>query len=233
MNNDELLELAKDIEEAPLGNCNPSDDPDMQYAYTCGFRDIAIRFISAIKRIGDPDLSELVSGLDTNISNYISDAHKLKAELIPAVDALKHRLKDPHYVVKASKNAAFIDFVVLQELREIKAAQFDTSKLVRMCEELNDCYSRSNYISSILLLRAVINHVPPVFGKETFAQVVAHSGSSIKKIIDKLQDESRPIADLHTHILMRKKESCPSRNQIEPYKASFEVLIQEIISKLS
>lgn len=40
---------------------------------------------------------------------------------------------------------------------------------------------------------------------------------------------NRPIADLHTHILMRKRESLPSRNQVEPYKASFELLLHEVI----
>jgi len=232
MKSTELLYLAKEIEDAPLGKCGPSDDPEKQYAYTCGFRDIAIRFISAIKRIGDPDLSELVSRLDTDISDNIRDAHKLKAELIPVIDALRVELEDPSYIVRASQNAAFLDFGVFQEIKVIKSQQFDTSKLVRMCEELNDCYGRSNYISSILLLRAIINHIPPVFGKETFAQVVANSSQSTKKILEKLQDEARPIADLHTHVLIRKKESCPTKNQIEPYKASFEVLIQEIIVKL-
>ena len=52
------IKLSDEITNFPLGKCGPSDDPDMQYAYTCSFRDLVIRFVSAIKRIGDPDLSE-------------------------------------------------------------------------------------------------------------------------------------------------------------------------------
>ena len=229
----ELLELAKKIEDAPIEKCGPSDDPDKQYAYTCAFRDEAIRFISAIKRISDPELSELVAELSTDISDDIREAHKLKANLIPVIDLLRISFDDPEYEMNTAKNNAFIDYKVLQTLKGINSKNFDTSKLLRMCDELNDCYGRSNYISSILLLRAIMNHVPPIFGVTSFSQVVAHASRSTKNILEKLEDEARPIADLHTHILIRKKESYPSKNQVEPYKASFEILIQEIIIKLS
>ena len=56
-------QLADEIEQFPLGNCGPSDDSDMQYAYVSAFRDIVKRFVAAVKRIGDPDLSSLVAGL--------------------------------------------------------------------------------------------------------------------------------------------------------------------------
>jgi hypothetical protein len=32
---------------------------------------------------------------------------------------------------------------------------------------------------------------------------------------------------------MRRSELLPTRNQIEPYKAAFEVVIQEVVVKLS
>lgn len=76
---DKAIQIADEIEQFPLGNCGPSDDPDKQYAYTAGFRDIARRFVGAIKRIGDPDLSSLVSTLDVDIHNYIVEAHDLRS----------------------------------------------------------------------------------------------------------------------------------------------------------
>jgi hypothetical protein len=153
MKDKNVLELAGKIEEAPIEECGPSDDPDKQYAYTCAFRDIAIRFISAIKRESDHELSELVSNLDTNISDDIRDAHKLKAELLPVIDALRSKFDDPEYERKAIQNSAFLDSKVLSQLKGSTTKQFDLAKLVKMCEELNDCYGRGNYISSILLLR--------------------------------------------------------------------------------
>jgi hypothetical protein len=221
-------QLADEIERFPLGNCGPSDDADMQYAYTSAFRDISKRFVAAVKRIGDPDLSSMVSALDTS-PQLIADAHALRAELFVVIDHLKEAAQDPNYAVNATSNTAFLNTDVLIKLKAIGGARLDTSKLVKMCEELNDAYARGNYISSVLLLRAIINHVPPVFGANTFSEVVAHSARSVKAILARLNDEARPIADLHTHFLMRATEQLPTKNQIEPYKASFEVLIQEVL----
>src|SRR4029453_6580118 len=162
--------LADEIERFPLGECGPSDDPDKQYAYVAGFRDIAKRFVAAVKRIGDPDLSDLVSGLDTS-PQFISDAHNLRAELYVVIDTLKEALQDPNYAANAANNAAFLNTEVLFRLKAVQGARLDPSKLVKMCEELNNAYARGNYISSALLLRAIINHVPSVFGANTFSEV--------------------------------------------------------------
>jgi hypothetical protein len=225
-------ELADEIGRYPLGECGPSDDPDKQYAYVAGFRDIAKRFVAAVKRIGDPDLSCLVVDLDTS-PQLISDAHDLRAELYVVIDALKEASQDPNYESNAVSNAAFLNGEVLFRLRTLEDPRLDPSKLVKMCEELNDAYARGNYISSALLLRAVINHVPSVFGVNTFAEVVAQAGRSVKAILARLNEDARPIADLHTHMLMRKTEHLPTKNQLEPYKASFEVLINEVLVGLS
>ena len=226
------IELADEIDRFPLGECGPSDDTDKQYAYVAAFRDIAKRFVAAVKRIGDPDLSDLVSGLDTS-PQWISDAHNLRAELYVVIDTLKEASQDPNYAANAASNAAFLNTEVLLRLKAVQGVRLDPRKLVKMCEELNDAYARGNYISSALLLRAIINHVPSVFGASTFSEVVSQSGRSIKAILARLNDDARPIADLHTHILMRQTEHLPTKNQLEPYKASFEVLIQEVLASLS
>jgi hypothetical protein len=226
------IKLADEIDRFPLGECGPSDDPDKQYAYVAAFRDIAKRFVAAVKRIGDPDLSDLVSSLDTS-PQWISDAHNLRAGLYVVIDTLKEASQDPNYVANAANNAAFLNTEVLLRLKGVQGARLDPSKLVKMCEELNDAYARGNYVSSALLLRAIINHVPSVFGASTFSEVVSQSGRSIKAILARLNDDARPIADLHTHILMRQTEYLPTKNQLEPYKTSFEVLIQEVLARLS
>ncbi|CAD0299442.1 hypothetical protein [Xanthomonas hortorum] len=225
------VQLADQIDQFPLGECGPSDDPDKQYAYCAAFRDTAKRFVAAVKRIGDPDLSLLVSELNTSPS-YISEAHDLRADLYVAIDALREAARDPNYSAIAATNGAFLSPEVLLRLKAIPATNLDPAKLVRICEELNDAYARANFISAALLIRACINHVPTVFGVDTFSQVVAQSGRSIKAILTRLNDDARPIADLHTHLVMRRSEYLPTKNQLEPYKAAFEVLIQEVIATL-
>lgn len=224
------LEIAEEIENFPLGKCGPSDDPDMQTAYLYGFRDVAKRFLAAAKRIGDPDLSELIVGLNSS-PEFITDAYDLKAELAGVIDYLREVAENPEYESGVKSKSAFLDQEIILKLKSIRPPPYDLTKLVRFCEELNDAYRRGNYLSCTLLIRAVINHVPPIFGVQNFNHVVSSSGKSIKAVLGRLEDEARPIADLHTHMLIGPKESIPTKHQVEPYKAAFEILIQEILAR--
>jgi hypothetical protein len=222
------LALADEIDQFPLGKCGPDEDLEKQTAYVYAFRDIAKRFVAVAKRIGDPDLLEMITGLDTS-PNHITDAYDLRANLWCVADYLRDAAANPEYQSGIVSNAAFLDPAIIAQLKSAEYS-FDLAKLTRFCEELNDTYRRGNYLSCLLLLRAVMNHVPPIFGAQTFAQVVAGSGKSIKAVLSRLE-EARPIADLHTHILIRTREPLPTRHQVEPYKASFEILIHEILTK--
>jgi hypothetical protein len=206
------LEVAAEIESFPLGKCGPSDDPDMQTAYLYGFRDIAKRFLAAAKRIGDPDLSELIVGLDPS-PEYNTDAYDLKGDLIGVIDYLREVAKNPEYEIGVTNNSAFLDQGIVSQLKSIKPPPYDFIKFARFCEELNDAYRRGNYLSCTLLIRAVMNHVPPIFGVQNFNQVVANSSRSIKAVLSRLEDEARPVADLPTHMLIRFKESIPTKHQ--------------------
>lgn len=228
----QTLHYAEEIRKFPLGKCGPSDDPDMQTAYLYGFRDVAKMFSAAAKRICDPDLSNMVS--DLNLSpEHITDAYDLRAELFGIIDYLETVSSNENYKDSVAINSAFLNTEVLEELKKITNPKYDTAKLVKFCEELNDSYSRANYISCALLIRAVMNHVPPIFNAEKFSQVVANSSRSVKAVLSHLESQARPIADLHTHFLIRAKEQVPTKYQIEPYKPSFEILIQEVIVKLN
>jgi hypothetical protein len=224
------LEPAKEVEQFPVGHCSPSDDPDKETAYVYGFLHQARPFVAAIKRIGDPDLSDQVSGLNLDIT-YITEAYTLKQHLLGVIDHLRELSSEPSYGRTIRSNAAFLDSSVLTILRTTTSQNFDLLKLVRFCEELNDAYGRGNYLSCALLIRAIMNHVPPLFGCRTFAEVTAQSGKSLKAVFERLEDSARPIADLHTHALIRAKELLPTKHQVEPYKASFELLIQEVIAR--
>lgn len=225
------LQLADEIEKFPLGKCNPSDDPDMQWAYLTDFIDLVRPFIAAVKRVGDPELAEMLTPFEAS-PDHISYAYEYKANLQGVIDYLREASSDATYATTVRSNSVFVDEGTLQELRSKISATFDLRKLVRFCEELNDSYSRANYLAAVLLIRAVMNHVPPVFGCRTFSEVTAQSSKSLKAIFERLEDSARPIADLHTHALIRKRETLPTKHQVEPYKASFELLIQEVIIRV-
>lgn len=102
--------------------------------------------------------------LNFYISNFISDAHLLRANLYPIIDQLHERSNDPSYGQFAT-TILFLHKDIIAELKPLKTLNLIYRNPIKMCEELNDSYARANYIASALLIRSVMNHVPPIFGE--------------------------------------------------------------------
>lgn len=126
----------------------------------------------------------------------------------------------------------FVDAARIAELRAIESDQFDLSRLLRMCEELNDAWRSGRTISVAMLARAIVDHVPPIFGRDNFGQVASNSSRSIRGSLQHIETSLRHIADgaLHTHI--RARESTPTPTQVD-FKQSFDVLLSEVVRSLS
>ncbi len=226
-----LLTLADDVEQFKLGDCGPSDDPDMQTAYLYGFKDVAKRFVGAARRIDDAALQTELASINLN-PEYITDAYDLRADLVPIIDLLRHKASDPTWGDEGLPSQDFVDSALLARIASLGGSSFSLTKLTRFTVELNENYGRGNYLSCSLLIRAIINHIPPLFGQRTFAQVVAGSSRSVKSILGQLDEGARDIGDLHSHEIVDGNSSPPTKNQVEPYKPPFEVLYREIERRL-
>jgi hypothetical protein len=81
-----------------------------------------------------------------------------------------------------------------------------------------------------MLTRAILDHVPPVFGMAKFENVVANysGGRSFKETMQHLQDASRKIADGHLHEKMRLSEALPTQQQVNCCQ-QLDVLLGEIV----
>lgn len=129
----------------------------------------------------------------------------------------------------------FIDQARIQSLDNLENQKFDLKKLITICNELNSNWAVENYYTVGLLLRTIINHVPPIFDPTytTFGHVIANYGSqSFKKSMEHLNISLRSIADSYTHDLIRKKEILPSKQQVD-FRANIDVLLVEILRKLN
>lgn len=75
------------------------------------------------------------------------------------------------------------------------------TKLIEMCEELNKCYSDKCFLDVAMLLRSILDHIPSIFEKQCFIEVVNNykGGKSFIKSIRRLQESSRDIADRFLH----------------------------------
>jgi len=131
--------------------------------------------------------------------------------------------------VEIVENSDFVDPERISELSSISSNEFDFSKLIALCQELNWNYSIGNYLTVSMLSRAIIDHVPPVFGMKTFSEVANnYGGRSFKKNMLNLDKSLRNIADNYLHQIIRKKETLPNKTQID-FKNDFDVLLAEII----
>jgi hypothetical protein len=128
---------------------------------------------------------------------------------------------------------SYVDPGRISALASITSPDFDLRKLVRLCEELNASWTIGNYFAVAALLRAVMDHVPPIFSVRSFDQVIAqHGGRSFKDQMTYLESSSRKIADSSLHGQIRKSESLPTPVQVN-FAPSLDVLLGEVVAKLS
>lgn len=224
-----ILNSIEDIQK--LKCCGPSDDPDMQTAVIYEFVHLLKSFKYFASKIEDPVLLGKVQEIRTEIEQ-IYDVYEVNSDISPLLVDIKDYLLDDNYQSTGLIRNEYIDTSLIERLKNVNDNKFDTKKLVRFCEEINSNYQNQNWIAVTLLIRAILNHIPPIFGHQTFNQVVSNSTKSVKALLAPLEENLRDIADLHTHNLIKRKESIPTERQIEPFKANLEILLHEILSKL-
>ena len=151
----------------------------------------------------------------------------IRSYLSSALGRLKIEIDEPIKTSNSTKDYVHTDR--MKELRQVSSYKFDLCKMLRLCEELNECYRTGSILSIIMLTRALIDHVPPLFGYRSFNEVANnYSGTkSFKESMERLNASSRKIADQHLHTPIRKSESIPTMNQVD-FSNDIDVLLAEV-----
>ncbi len=133
-------------------------------------------------------------------------------------------------VTVKSEKGSYVNIDRIEELRSIKNPSFDLSKLVRICEEINQNWANGNYFSVIALLRTILHHIAPIFGLVNFDQVASNyaGGPSFKKSMQHLLNSSKNIADTHLHSQAQKNEALPNDTQVD-FRNDLDFLLSEIV----
>lgn len=125
---------------------------------------------------------------------------------------------------------SFLSLIRITELKGASHADHDFTRLICLCEELNDNATRNNPLAVIMLTRAILDHVPPVFGFDTFAMVASNyagGGSSFKKSMERLENHARKVADRFLHSKIRNKETRPTMNEVN-FAQELETMLSEL-----
>lgn len=176
------------------------------------------------------DLNMIHANLSAQTAEPLAD--RMRTTLNRAIEQIRHEIdtsfqSEPIKLITTQQD--YIHQSRIKELKEISSAQFDLCKLLKFCEELNVCHKANNLFAIIMLTRAMIDHVPPIFGFKNFNEVVNnYSGTkSFKEIMERLNSSCRKIADQHLHTPIRKSESLPTINQVD-FSNDIDVLLAEI-----
>jgi hypothetical protein len=77
----------------------------------------------------------------------------------------------------------YVDLTRLHDLKTLSNKKWDLTRLVRMCEELNDAFERDAFITCSMLVRGIVDHVPPIFNCKSFGEVANnYPGSSVRTL---------------------------------------------------
>lgn len=176
-----------------------------------------------------------VQGLDLRSSERfkIQPEMDLRLQKIEANAVEEFQLAVTRQSPKSRVQVHTSTYIHLDRIEELKAKtsiNWDFSRLIVLCEELNTAWQYGSHHAVAMLTRALLDHVPPVFGQKSFAGVSAnYAGSrSFKESMEGLDKMSRKIADAHLHTQIRDRESLPNANQVD-FKPSIDVLLSEIV----
>src|SRR5690606_17532216 len=94
----------------------------------------------------------------------------------------------------------YVDVNRITEIKSINNEFFDFVKLVRFLEELNLADKNQMLFTIPLIIRGIIDHVPPIFKKSNFQDICNNYGTkSFRESITNLNKSSRKIADSYLH----------------------------------
>jgi len=191
-----------------------------------------------LKEYGNQNFA-LVERLYSEGRGMVQDMFDLQNVAIRLQDFVGRRGKiaSDHQAEKVDNAArvpdSYVDLGRIEELKAISTDRFDLSKLIRLIEELNQCHANECVFAVAMLTRAILDHVPPIFGRSGFSEVAnTYPGAkSFKQSMQNLENSSRSISDAQLHVQIRKKEALPNRTQVN-FSNDLDVLLAEIVRVL-
>jgi hypothetical protein len=186
------------------------------------------------------DFYYIENRFDTNVAQFITqDFEPFHRDFFRLLVMEMERLATPAApapppVVTTSAPASLAEYVAqsrITELRALRPVAFDLRKLIRLSEEIDLSFRNQCFLAVAALTRALLDHVAPIFGHGSFAEVANNysgGGRSFKDSMQHLQNSARKIGDAHLHVQIRNSESLPTLSQVN-FSNDLDVLLAEIV----
>jgi hypothetical protein len=145
-------------------------------------------------------------------------------------------LPEPAPAIPEAAGNAYVDEKITGALRaKAENGKFDLSKLLALTEELNESYANKQTYSCLALVRAILDHVPPIFGCGSFDDMVRSYSSPTWTRTDK--DHAKSLRDCRglghdaLHRMISKNVDPLSMEDV-PAPARLRVLLREVVELL-
>lgn len=193
----------------------------LRHAYIKHLEFLGIPLIKVIDHMG------LSKGMSFNVYSSI-DQYDIEVTFSPADRLIPEATQDHH-----PDSSPYVSEDRMEILSSLSPKSFDLSRLLASLRELNIAYRTNSFMAIAMLVRSVIDHVPPIFNCRTFNEVMSNylGSKSFKRSMEHLNLSLRNIADAHLHVPIRAKESLPAFQQVD-FRADLDVLLGEIIRLL-
>jgi hypothetical protein len=214
---------------------------DADVAWDCGLRENLHKFTGEILAFclevrasygeEQPTIKAILEGYDGFIDSFRKDKEERDEQFLARVRSLPKPVFQLN--TRSAPTEAYVDSQRIGELRSVRSQEFDLTKLIQLCEELNRTYGAGCYLATVMLLRAILDHVPPIFDCQSFAQISSNykGGRSFKEAMASLENSSRRIADGCLHGQIRARETLPNKTQVD-FKPGLDLLLAEVVRLL-
>jgi hypothetical protein len=82
----------------------------------------------------------------------------------------------------ASERQPYVDAGLIDDLEGVaKRTRWRVHKLIALCQELNDAFVVGNPYACAALIRAILDHIPPVFGHSDFKHIAAQHSFPVQR----------------------------------------------------
>ena len=153
-------------------------------------------------------------------------------EITRAASREMSRRSHHKYINEQISKKPYVAMSRIDQLEKLHC-DLDFARLIELCRELNCTAENNCHMATAMLVRAILDHVPPILGSQNFSHLANNYGGqknnkSFKTSMQHLEVTLRSIADSYLHVQIRRQESLPTETQVN-FSAELDVLLAEII----
>jgi hypothetical protein len=86
-----------------------------------------------------------------------------KPRILSILRSFEQHVKSGSYEdIPQNISKVYVNLERIEDLRKVNNPEFDLTKLIKICEELNISFSSGCYLATAMLTRAMLDHVSPI-----------------------------------------------------------------------